>query len=128
MDSDQDGSKAYLWSDRQRWHWKTKEQQEVIQTYARVISLLYCALSGAEYDKISDMWNFKRMWEKLEVTDQGTTKVNETRISLLVNEYELFKMVEDENVETVFSRFSKYFCELFTWNGVFKWTSSYKSY
>lgn len=31
----------------------TKHKQEVIQTNARVISLLYCAVSGAEYDKIS---------------------------------------------------------------------------
>jgi len=52
------------------------------------------------------------MWDKLEVTYEGTTKVKEARISSLVNEYELFKMVEDENVEAMFSRFSKIICEL----------------
>jgi len=31
----------------------TKEQQEVIQTNTKVISLLYCAMSATEYDKIS---------------------------------------------------------------------------
>jgi len=52
------------------------------------------------------------MWVKLEVTYEGTTKVNEAHISSLVNEYELFKMAEDENVEDMFSRFSKIVCEL----------------
>jgi len=52
------------------------------------------------------------MYDKLEVTYEGTTKVKEAQISSLVNEYELFKMAEDENVETMFSRFSKIVCEL----------------
>ena len=55
----------------------TKEQQEVIQTNARAISLLYCAVSGAEYDKISTYETAKEMWNKLEVTYEGTTKVKE---------------------------------------------------
>ncbi|XP_049394800.1 uncharacterized protein LOC125859121 [Solanum stenotomum] len=90
----------------------TKEQQEVIQTNVRAISLLYCAVSGAEYDKISTCETAKEMWDKLEVTYEGTTKVKEAQISSLVNEYKLFKMAEDENVETMFSRFSKIVCEL----------------
>ncbi|WMV47419.1 hypothetical protein MTR67_040820, partial [Solanum verrucosum] len=88
------------------------EQQEVIQTNARAISLLYCAVSGAEYDKISTCETAKEMWDKLEVTYEGTTKVKEARISSLVNDYELFKMAKDENVESMFSRFSKIFSEL----------------
>ena len=90
----------------------TKEQQEVIQTNARAISLLYYAVRGAKYDKISTCETAKEMWDKVEVTYEGTTKVKEARISSLVNEYELFKMADDENVESMFSRFSKIFCEL----------------
>lgn len=101
----------------------TKEQQEVIQTNVRVISLLYCAVSGAEFDKISTCETVKEIWDKFEVTYEGTTKLKEARISSLVNEYELFKMAEHENVESMFSRFSKIVCEL-TWNGVFKCTTS----
>ena len=40
------------------------------------------------------------------------TKVKEAQISSLVNEYELYKMVDDENVESMFSRFSKIVIEL----------------
>ena len=43
---------------------------------------------------------------------EGTIKVKEAQISSLVNEYELYKMVDDENVESMFSRFSKIVIEL----------------
>lgn len=54
------------------------------------------------------------MWDKLEVTYEGTTNVNEAWIGALVNEYDLYKMWEDENVESMFSRFSKIVCKLKT--------------
>ena len=59
----------------------------------------------------------KEMWDKLEVTYEGTTKVKEARISSLVNECELFKMAEDENIEYMFLRCSKIVCKLnhFEW-------------
>ena len=53
----------------------TKEQQEVIQTNACAISLLLCAVTGEEYNKISICETTKEMWEKLEVTYEGTSKV-----------------------------------------------------
>lgn len=43
------------------------------------------------------------MWDKLEVTYEGTTKVKEIRIGVLIIEYELFKIVDHEVVEYVFS-------------------------
>lgn len=76
----------------------SKEKQEVIQINCRAISLLYCAVSIIQYDKISNCKTAKEMCEKLEVTYKGTTKVREDRIRSLVNEYELFKMIDDENV------------------------------
>ncbi|XP_009628611.1 uncharacterized protein [Nicotiana tomentosiformis] len=47
------------------------------------------------------------MWDILEVTYEGTNKVKEIRINLLVRDYELFQMNDGESVEEMFSRFSK---------------------
>ncbi|XP_070054036.1 uncharacterized protein [Nicotiana tomentosiformis] len=47
------------------------------------------------------------MWDKLEVTYEGTNKLKETRINLLVRDYDLFQMKDGESVEEMFSRFSK---------------------
>ncbi|XP_060183255.1 uncharacterized protein LOC132613235 [Lycium barbarum] len=90
----------------------TKGQQEVITTNARAIALLYCAVSGEEYSKISNCETAKEMWDKLEVTYEGTSTVRENKIDALHHEYENFMMKEDENIESMFSRFSKIICEL----------------
>lgn len=50
--------------------------------------------------------------DKIEVTYERTTKLKKARISSRINEYELFKMADDEYVESIFSRFSKIVCEL----------------
>ncbi|XP_070021365.1 uncharacterized protein [Nicotiana sylvestris] len=44
----------------------------------------------------------KEIWDKLEVTYEGTNKVEETRINLLVREYELFQKKDGESVEECF--------------------------
>ncbi|XP_016552587.1 uncharacterized protein LOC107852049 [Capsicum annuum] len=90
----------------------TKEQQEAIQTNARDISLLLYVVSEEEYDKISTCVIAKEMWDKLEVTYEGNTKVKKSKFFALVNEYELFKMEKNEDIKTMFDRFSKIVCEL----------------
>ncbi|XP_075077223.1 uncharacterized protein LOC142163966 [Nicotiana tabacum] len=64
-------------------------------------------ISDEEYEKISSCETAKEIWNKLEVTYEGTNKVKETRINLLVRDYELFQMKDGESVEEMFSRFSK---------------------
>ena len=90
----------------------TKEQQETLQINARAIALLYCAVSGEEYAKISNCDTAKEMWDKLEVTYEGTSKVRETKIDALRHDYEAFMMKDDENIESMFTRFSKIIGEL----------------
>ncbi|XP_060210332.1 uncharacterized protein LOC132637231 [Lycium barbarum] len=90
----------------------TKEQQETVQINAKAIALLYCAVSGEEYAKISNCDTAKEMWDKLEVTYEGTSKVRETKIDALRHDYEAFMMKEDENIESMFTRFSKIIGEL----------------
>ncbi|XP_059279683.1 uncharacterized protein LOC132033660 [Lycium ferocissimum] len=52
------------------------------------------------------------MWDKLEVTYEGTSKVRETKIDALRHDYEAFMMKDDENIESMFTRFSKIIGEL----------------
>ncbi|XP_019251052.1 PREDICTED: uncharacterized protein LOC109229964 [Nicotiana attenuata] len=83
------------------------EQMAVIQANAKARNLLYNAISGEEYEKILSCYTAKEMWVKLQVTYEGTSKVKETRIDLLVHDYELFHMKEGEFIEEIFARFSK---------------------
>ncbi|VFQ71662.1 unnamed protein product [Cuscuta campestris] len=49
----------------------------------------------------------KEMWDKLEVTYEGTDQVREAKIDFLTQEYEMFRMKEHEKIDDMFDRFSK---------------------
>ncbi|XP_070022887.1 uncharacterized protein [Nicotiana sylvestris] len=85
----------------------TDEQVVVITVNAKTKNLLYNAISGEEYEEISRCETSKEMWDKFEATYEWTNKLKETRINLLVGEYELFQMKDGESAEEMFSRFSK---------------------
>ena len=48
----------------------------------------------------------KKIWDKLEVTYEGTSRVKESKINLLVTQYEVFKMDESETIIQMSSRFT----------------------
>ncbi|XP_070054565.1 uncharacterized protein [Nicotiana tomentosiformis] len=83
------------------------DKQMMVQVNAKARILLYNAISGEEYEKISSCDIAKEMWDKLEVTYEGTSKVKETWINMLAHDYELFQMKEGESIEEMFARFSK---------------------
>ncbi|XP_070035161.1 uncharacterized protein [Nicotiana tomentosiformis] len=85
----------------------TDEQSDVVLINGKAKNLLYNAISGEEYEKFSSFETVKEMWDKLEVTYEGTNKVKETRINPLILDYELFQMKDGESVKEMFSRFSK---------------------
>ncbi|XP_009779249.1 uncharacterized protein LOC107791301 [Nicotiana tabacum] len=90
----------------------TKEQMKVVQVNNKARNLLHNAISGEEYEKILSCDTAKEMWDKLEVTYEGTNKVKETHINILVHNYELFSMKERESIEEMFARFSKIISDL----------------
>ncbi|XP_033513375.1 uncharacterized protein [Nicotiana tomentosiformis] len=71
----------------------SEEKMVGVQVNAKARNLLYNAISGEEYKKISSCDTAKEMWDKLEVTYEGTSKVKVTQINLLVHDYELFQKV-----------------------------------
>ncbi|VFQ94177.1 unnamed protein product [Cuscuta campestris] len=58
-------------------------------------------------DPISCCSTAKEMWDKLEVTYEGTDQVREAKIDFLTQEYEMFRMKEHEKIDDMFDRFSK---------------------
>ncbi|XP_070040964.1 uncharacterized protein [Nicotiana tomentosiformis] len=53
----------------------TDEQMVVVQVNTKAKNLLYNAISGEEYEKLSSCDTAKEMWDKLEVTYERTSKV-----------------------------------------------------
>ena len=62
------------------------------QLNANAINVLYYALYINEFNKISTCSFVKEIWDRLEVILEDTNQVKESKISMLVHKYELFKM------------------------------------
>lgn len=85
--------------------WDERDSR-LIQLNAKAINMLYCALDANEFNRISACESAKEMWDKLEVTYEGTNQVKESKISRLVHEYELFCMKSEESISDMFTRFT----------------------
>ena len=79
---------------------------KLIELNCKAMSSLYCALDPNEYNRVSGCDSAKEIWDKLEVTYEGTNQVKESKMSMLVHEYELFVMKTDENISEMSTRFT----------------------
>lgn len=74
---------------------------------AKAIFSLYCALSLTEYNRISSCEIAKEVCDRLHITYEGTDRVKETRINILLGHYEAFKMKPGESTTDMFSHFTE---------------------
>ena len=69
-----------------------ENDKKMTQLNAKAINVLYYALDVNEFNRISIYNSAKKIWNRLEVTHEGTSQVKESKISILVHKYELFKI------------------------------------
>ncbi|KAK5775507.1 hypothetical protein PVK06_043404 [Gossypium arboreum] len=67
---------------------------------------LFCTLDPNEYNRVSLCDNAKEIWDKLEVTYEGASRVKEPKISLLTLDYELFKVKPEEGINEMSNHFT----------------------
>ena len=72
---------------RNQW---TDQYKAKMQMNAKAKYLLTCALSKSEYDKIISSDSAKEIWDRLRTLHEGTIQLKETKIDMLVYQYELF--------------------------------------
>ncbi|XP_072066686.1 uncharacterized protein [Arachis hypogaea] len=68
--------------------------------------MLNCTISFEKYRKVSRCKTTKKIWNKLQVTYEGTTQIKRTRIDMLSKEYTMFSMKEGESIDKMFERFN----------------------
>ena len=59
-----------------------------------------------EYNRICQCKSVKKIWRLLEITHEGTNEMKESKINLLVHNYELFSMKENETIVEMITRFT----------------------
>ncbi|GAV86660.1 zf-CCHC domain-containing protein/DUF4219 domain-containing protein/UBN2 domain-containing protein [Cephalotus follicularis] len=77
-----------------------------VQINAKAKHIIICAINSNDFNRISSCISAKKMRDRLEVTYEGTNQVKEAKISMLVHEYEMFTMNENEDIKSMFSRFT----------------------
>ncbi|MQL86234.1 hypothetical protein Taro_018764 [Colocasia esculenta] len=90
-------------NNRENW---TEDDKKKISLNCKAKSILCCALSKKEFNRISACKSDMEMWEKLRITYEGTDKVKETRIDILVAQYERFQMQPGESITQMYNRFT----------------------
>jgi len=83
----------------------TAEQKKLYKKHHMIRGILVAALPHKKYLKMSDKSTAKVMFTSLCSHYEGNKKVREAKATMLVHQYELFRMKEDENIETMYSRF-----------------------
>ncbi|MQM20482.1 hypothetical protein Taro_053503 [Colocasia esculenta] len=84
--------------------WRDEDKKKLSQN-SKAKSILCCSLSKKEFNRISACKSAKEMWDKLRLTHEGTDKVMETRIDILVAQYERFQMQSGESISQMYSHF-----------------------
>ncbi|GAV56891.1 UBN2 domain-containing protein, partial [Cephalotus follicularis] len=72
---------------------------------AKAKHIIICAINSNDFNRVSSCISTKEMWDRLEVTYE-VTQVKEAKISMLVHDYEMFTMNENEDIKSMFSRFT----------------------
>ncbi|GAV74106.1 zf-CCHC domain-containing protein/DUF4219 domain-containing protein/UBN2 domain-containing protein, partial [Cephalotus follicularis] len=78
----------------------------MLQLNSKAKHVLFCAVGPNEFNRISSYDSAKEIRDLLEVTYEGTNQVKESKISMLVHEYELFIMHDNESISDMFTHFT----------------------
>ncbi|XP_070008044.1 uncharacterized protein [Nicotiana sylvestris] len=74
--------------------------------------ILVCSIGPDEYNRILACDSAKEIWEALQTVHEGITQVKQSKIDMLITEYELFKMKDAESIQDMHTRFTSIINEL----------------
>ncbi|KAK2428806.1 bromodomain-containing protein [Trifolium repens] len=83
----------------------TPTDKKAYKKHHKVKDLLIGCITHDEYLKITDKSTAKSIYDSLCSTYEGNKQVQEAKATLLIQQYELFRMKDDENIESMYSRF-----------------------
>jgi len=83
----------------------TPTQKKLYKKHHKIKGILVASIPRTEYMKMSDKSTAKAMFASLCANYEGSKKVREAKATMLVHQYKLFKMKEDESIEEMYSGF-----------------------
>ena len=90
--------------DLPKFQW-TRYDYERVKENANAMNMIACGLNTQEGERVAVCESAKEMWEKLQITYEGTNKVKDAKIDLLIEQIETFKMQHGESVNDLSNRY-----------------------
>ena len=81
----------------------TPDQKKLYKKHHKMRGILVASILRTDYMKMSDKSTTKAMFASLCANYEGNKKVREAKTLMLVHQYELFKMKDDESIEELYS-------------------------
>ncbi|CAL1401460.1 unnamed protein product [Linum trigynum] len=81
-------------------------QKKSAQLNQRAMHVLQSAMNPDEADQVENCKTAQEIWLALESTYEGTSNIKESRIDVLMHEFESFAMIEGEGIHEMYSRFT----------------------
>ena len=72
---------------------------------AKAMNMLFYALDRNEFNRVSMCQTAYEIWRTLKITHEGTKKVKQSKIFMLKNQFQNFRMKQDESINDMYSRF-----------------------
>ncbi|XP_075111497.1 uncharacterized protein LOC142181828 [Nicotiana tabacum] len=89
-----------------------KDRKAIEKNY-RAKKILMYGIGPDEYNRVSACDTGKEIWEALQTAYKETTQVKQSKIDMLITEYELFRMKDDESIQDMHTRFTSFINELY---------------
>ncbi|KAH1107369.1 hypothetical protein J1N35_011137, partial [Gossypium stocksii] len=83
-----------------------EEDRRSIQLNCKAMHILFFALGPNKYSRVFFYSNAKEIWDKLEVTHEGTSQVKKSKVGILTLNYKTFKMKPEEDIKDIYDRFT----------------------
>jgi hypothetical protein len=80
-------------------------QRNIYKKHHIIRGILVEYLSHSKYIKIIEKFTAKAIFESLCSTYEGNQQVKDVKANQLVDQYELFRMKDDKEIKTMYSRF-----------------------
>ncbi|XP_057981275.1 uncharacterized protein LOC131166718 [Malania oleifera] len=84
----------------------SEDDMKLLQVNASAMNVIYCALDANKFNRIMACKNAKGIWDKLEITYEGTTDFKDSHIDMLTSQYEAFKMTPNESIQSMYTQFT----------------------
>lgn len=86
-------------------HWNDLEKKTSFLN-TRAVNTLFCALDKTEFNQVSTCETTFDIWHTLEITHEGTNRVKDSKINLLIHDFKLFWIKLSETVIDMYTHFT----------------------